>query len=216
MTQRIQDFKKDVEGKDIYLIGGGKSFNPDIHVPMLPKSRVVCLNASLEDFDECLAVFWMDSSWQGNNTGLLREKRHKYAINVNINVQYLDSNNRGYMSIRNASCSKCDYTVKREKYNVCGNNVGCCAIDLLDQLNAKTIYLLGFDCREDGGKSHYHDRYNTFVKQGTYEKNFVPCFDRLAKNIKNSRVVNLSENSKIKCFKKSTVRSILQQPNTNK
>jgi hypothetical protein len=209
MEYTIEDFKEEIEGKDVYLIGGGRSFNPEEHVPLLPKSRVICLNSALNDFDECLAVMWMDSSWQGNNTGLIREKRHKYAFRVNINVQCLETRNRGYIDIRNVSCAGCDYRVKREPYNVCGNNMGCAAIDLLDQLGAKTIYLLGFDCSEEDGKSHYHDRYKDHVKQDTYNKSFIPCFEKLSKHIKNSRVVNLSKESKIPCFKRANIHSIL-------
>lgn len=208
MSYTIKDLKSDVEGKDIYLIGGGTSFNAEKHVPMLPASNVICLNSSLDDFESCLAVMWMDSSWQGNNSGLLREKRHKYGVNFTINNQILYSNGRNYISLRNASCSGCDYTAKRESYNVCGNNVGCCAIDLLDQLNAKTIYLLGFDCREEKGKSHYHDRYKTFVKQNIYNVNFIPCFEKLSKHIKNSKVVNLSENSRIDSFPRRNINSL--------
>lgn len=209
MQQTIKDLKNDVFGKDIYLIGGGTSFVPSDYVDILPPSQIICLNDALKDFKECLAVMWMDGSWHGNNLGLIREKRHKYAISVNQNVQYLSSDGRLYMSIKNASCGQCDYTVKREKYNVCGNNIGACAIDLLDQLGARTIYLLGFDCREENGKSHYHNRYTRTVSQNIYNKNFIPCFDRLSKHIKTSKVMNLSKNTRIDCFTKISPDSIL-------
>jgi len=210
MNYSIKDLQDEVQGKDIYLIGGGKSFDPETHIPMLPVSRVVTLNAALGDFKECLAVMWMDSNWYGENTKLIREQRPRYAVEFTINNQRPETRNTGRIRIRNASCSKCDYTTKREKYNVCGNNTGCCAIDLLDQLGAKTIYLLGFDCREDDGVSHYHKRYKNHVKQAIYDKNFIPCFERLSKHISTSRVVNLSENSRIGCFKKSSINNLLK------
>ena len=210
MNYTLKDLKDKVQGEDIYLIGGGRSFNPEKHVPMLPTSRVVCLNSSLEDFSECLAVMWMDHNWYGSNTRLIREKRHQFAIEFNINVQFLETRNMPYLRIRNASCSPCDFNVKREKYNVCGNNVGCCAIDLLDQLKAKNIYLLGFDCTEENQKSHYHNRYRNYVKQSIYNKNFIPCFEKLSKHIKHSNVINLSDNTKIDCFRKSSINNLIK------
>lgn len=211
MKQTIKEFRKEVEGKDIYLIGGGLSFKPDEHIPLLPKDRVICLNSSIEDFDECLALMWLDATWKSKNSALVRENRQKYSIYFTINNQTLEPPQDMPIRIRNVSCGKCDYKVRREPYNVCGNNVGCAAIDLLDQLNAKTIYLLGFDCSEEDGKSHYHERYDTYVKQRIYNTNFIPCFERLSKHIKNSRVVNLSEKSKIPCFKRAKLSNIINK-----
>lgn len=210
MSYTIKDLKDSVKGKDIYLIGGGKSFNPEKHAPMLPASQVVCLNAALEDFSECLAVMWMDSSWYGQNTRLIRENRQKYAVEFNINCQYLETNHVPYLRIKNASCSRFDYNIKRDQYNVCGNNTGACAIDLLDQLQAKRIYLLGFDCREENNISHYHGRYKNFVKQSVYNSNFLPCFRALSKHIKNAEVVNLSEDTRIDCFRKSSINNLIK------
>jgi hypothetical protein len=211
MAHTLKDFHKEIQGQDIYLIGGGRSFIPDKHIPLLPKDRVICLNSALEDFDKCLALMWMDGPWKGKNSRLVKEKRQKYSIHFTINNQILEPSNGLPIQIRNVSCGKCDYTVKREPYNVCGNNVGCIAIDLLDQLNAKTIYLLGFDCSEENGKSHYHDRYDRYVKQRTYDNNFIPCFIKLSKHIKNSNVINLSENTKIPCFKRANILNIINK-----
>jgi len=208
MTQTIKDFEQDVSGKDIYLIGGGTSFKPEKYIPLLPKSQVICINSALEDFDNCLAATWFDDTWMKSNIKLLKEKRHKHGIKFTKGEKRLETNKgRDYLSIHNASTK--DFSVNKEKYDVCGNNTGSCTIHLLDQLGVNTIYLLGFDCREENGRSHYHNRYNKYVKQQSYNRSFLPNFEQLSKHIKNSTVVNLSENTKIKSFKRARIESIL-------
>jgi len=209
MTETIKDFEKDVSGKDIYLIGGGTSFNPVNHIPLLPKSQVICINSALEDFDTCLAAVWFDDSWMKKNIKLLKEKRHQYGIKFSRKNKRLYTNeSHDYIELFNSSTK--DFNVKREKYDVCGNNTGACTIHLLDQLKTKTIYLLGFDCREENGNSHYHNRYGKYVKQNSFNRSFLPNFEQLAKHITHSRVVNLSENTKIKSFKQGRIESILK------
>ena len=44
MKQTIEDFKKEISGNDIYLIGGGTSFDPEKYIPLLPKSKTICIN----------------------------------------------------------------------------------------------------------------------------------------------------------------------------
>lgn len=209
MALTIKDLKQDVYGKDIYIIGGGTSFKPDYHIPLLPKSQVVCLNSALKDFDSCLAVLWLDRPWMNKNMDLINEKRQKYGIYVNKKEKRLEyTEDREYFSLYHASAK--DFKAKKEPYEVCGNNAGSCAIHLFDQLEAKTIYLLGFDCREEEGKSHYHDRYGKNVTQKSYNRSFLPNFKQLSRYIENSRVVNLSENTMIKSFKTGRIESILK------
>lgn len=209
MTQTIKDFEQDVSGKDIYLIGGGTSFNPEKHIPLLPKSQVICINSALEDFDCCLAAMWFDDPWKNKNSKLLNEGRHKYGIQFTKKYKKLETTkNRKYIYVYNASTK--DFNIKKEKYDVCGNNTGSCAIHLLDQLGANTIFLLGFDCREENGISHYHNRYNKFVSQKSYNRSFLPNFEQLSKHIKKSKVINLSENTKIKSFRMGRMESVLK------
>lgn len=208
MPQTIEDFKKEISGNDIFLIGGGTSFDPEKYIPLLPKSKTICINSALYDFESCLAVMFFDSTWMNKNVDLLKQKKHKYAIKFDKKIKRLETTESyDYLSIRNNGIKTFD--VKLEKYDVCGNNTGVCAIHLLDILKAKTIYLLGFDCRSDDNKSHYHDRYKSFTKQKSFDRTFLPSFEKLAKNIKNADVVNLSYNSNIKCFRKAKAENIL-------
>lgn len=213
MPELIDELEKDVHGKAIYLIGGGKSFDPSAdYFNKIPKERTICLNSALEDFDECLACMFMDSSWQGKNKKLLDEGRQKYAIRVNLDKRRLTpQRNDNIIYLRNAVISKCSFepNYRLKPYDVCGNNIGVCAIDLIDQMGASHIYLLGFDCTSDDKSSHYHKRYSIVVKQKTYDTKLLPCFDSLAKHLKkrgtHHRVTNLSPVSKITSLQRKSL-----------
>jgi len=205
MSELIDELAKEVGGKDIYIIGGGKSFNPSAeYVTKIPKDRTICLNSALQDFDTCLACMFMDSSWQGNNKKLLDERRQKYALRVNLDRRVHTPQRNDYiMYLRNSMISRCSFgpNYRLKRYDVCGNNIGVCAIDLMDQMGAKNIYLFGFDCTSDGTSSHYHNRYRIVVKQKTYDDKLIPCFNSLAEHLKKKgthhRVINFSRPTNI-------------------
>jgi len=169
MKELIHTMEKEVRGKPIYIIGGGTSFDPSAdYFNRIPRERTICLNSALEDFDSCLACMFIDSSWAGSNKKLLKEGRQKYTIRVNLDKRRLTPQ-RGdnIMYLKNAVISKCSFqpNYRLKKYDVCGNNIGVCAIDLMDQMEASAVYLFGFDCTNKGTKSHYHGRYRIVVNK---------------------------------------------------
>jgi len=216
MSELIEELEKEVRNQIIYVIGGGMSFNPKAdYVKNIPKERTICLNSALSDFDECLACMFMDSSWYTNNKKLLSEGRQKYAIRVNLDKRRLSPQvNDNVIYLRNANISKCSFepNYRLKPYDVSGNNIGVCAIDLLEQLGAKTIYLLGFDCSSnDDQKSHYHEKYNRVVKQKTYDDKMLPCFENLRSHLEKRKsqfkVINLSPVTNIKSIPRKSLKN---------
>jgi len=209
----IYDLEKQVRDQTIYVVGGGKSFSPTApYFKKIPRERTLCLNSALEDFDKCLACMYMDSSWEGKNRKLLKQARQKYTLRVNNGKRVLKPyRGENIIYIRNISISKCSFEAayRLEPYDVCGNNVGVCAIDLLEQMGARQIVLLGFDCNSEDGKSHYHERYDLTVKQSTYDNKIIPCFESLAEHLKKRgtfhKVINLSPGSKLKCLQSKDI-----------
>lgn len=206
MKEEIEKLASEVKGQSIYVIGGGTSFDHNAdYFKKIPKDRAVVLNSNLKFFDSCLLCMFMDSSWQRKNKRLLNENRQKYAIRVNLDKRRLTPyKNDNIMYLKNGHISKCSFepSYRQKKYDLVGNNVGVCAIDLLDQMEAKKIYLLGFDCSSnDDTKSHCHNEYSMVVKQKTYNEKLIPCFDALFEHLKRKgthlNVINLSPTSKI-------------------
>lgn len=89
-----------------------------------------------------------------------------------------------------------------------GANVGMSAINLAELLGADPIYLLGFDAKADGDRTHCHDAY---PKEWTLDKEvdrryvygrWIAEFRNIAPKIK-SRVINLNPDSAIDAFPKA-------------
>lgn len=194
-------------GKDIYVVGGGNSFDPKL-ASSLPLDRVVCINSTYQYFTNFLALFWMDSSWYRSHWKRFGELdiKHTYYISKDRPMtskrgfKWLHLDNRGGYK---ANVRKCDTVV--------GNNTGCCVINYLDKMGAKKIYLLGFDCKKVKQRSHSHDHYNFTLGDNTYQKVFLPCFEELSKNIKNAEVINCYIGSAIKNFKYKKLTTILAE-----
>jgi len=196
-------------GKDIYLIGGGNSFKPEM-VDLLPHDRVVCINSTYTFFPKCLALFWMDRGWYIKNYKKMAEREIQYTYYISKNKP--QTAKRGYKWIYLHSYSH-ETTVKPpqlDDVSVTGNNTGCCAIDYLDKMKVNNIYLLGFDCKSIDGKSHSHDAYNFKLSDRTYTDVFLPCFESLSKKITHSKVYNCYAGSSIKAFRYKSLNSILK------
>ena len=89
-----------------------------------------------------------------------------------------------------------------------GNNSGYAAINLAYHLGAKRIILLGYDMRNDGKKSHYHDGYPVPITgDNIYRDEFIPGFQVLADLLKTKgvEVYNASLNSLLTVWPKITI-----------
>lgn len=195
------------EGKNIYVVGGGNSFDLSL-VDLLPPDRTVCINSTFIHFKKFLALFWMDDSWYRKNV---------YKFNkIDIKRQYYISMNKpittthsvlNWIKLASNDCSK--YSSYKDSEEVIGNNTGCCVINFLDKMKARNIYLLGFDCRKVEGKSHSHSEYSFRLSDNTYKNVFLPCFDELSRNLKNSKVFNCYSGSAIKSFPYKNIKRVL-------
>lgn len=183
-------------GKDIYLIGGGNSFDPTI-TSKLPTKQVVCINSTYIFFREFLALFWMDHSWYQKNS----HKIHKLKTKLyNISTYNQFSTKCGINWIKLYSQDYKKYSTNLENNSVIGNNTGAAVIDYLDKNKANNIYLLGFDCKRVNGKSHSHNEYRFKVNEKNYNSVFIPCFEALNKNLQHAKVYNCSNDSALTFF----------------
>jgi hypothetical protein len=80
-------------------------------------------------------------------------------------------------------------------------NTGLNALCIAVCLGASEIYLLGFDCKGENGKTaNFHAGYPDSNEESAY-KSFVDEFKEVSHLIKDkSRIVNLNPNSAIRCF----------------
>lgn len=82
-----------------------------------------------------------------------------------------------------------------------GNNSGYAALNLAVCLRANPIYLLGYDMKHAGGKSHWHDGHPNVQREATVT-GFIKNFVKASIPIKRAgfRVVNLNPDSALRCF----------------
>lgn len=82
-----------------------------------------------------------------------------------------------------------------------GNNSGYQAINLAILLGSPYIVLVGFNMSRPGGKGHFFGDYEDLYNQPEYEK-WVPQFDRAARLLEGTVIVNATPDSAINCFPK--------------
>lgn len=89
------------------------------------------------------------------------------------------------------------------------SNSGLNALCLAACLGASEIYLLGFDCiGENGRTANFHSGYSSSNEDGCY-KDFIKDFNVVASRIKAvTRVINLNPNSGIRCFEFMDIKDI--------
>lgn len=95
-----------------------------------------------------------------------------------------------------------------------GANVGMSAINLAELLGADPIYLLGFDAKAEGERTHCHDAY---PKEWTLDKavdrayvygRWIAEFRNIAPKVR-ARVVNLNPDSAIDAFPKAKLNHVI-------
>ena len=195
-------------GKNIYLVGGGNSFDP-ILASRLPRDRVVCINSSYIFFKSFLALFWMDHSWYQKKSHKIKNLPDTLFYNISPHNHFNVRTNIKWVKLYSQDYKKYPENVSGE--GVIGNNTGAAVIDYLDKMGASKIYLLGFDCKRISGKSHCHSEYNFKVNETNYNSVFLPCFEELSKNLQTSQVYNCSLESAIKGFPFKRIERILEE-----
>ena len=180
----------------MFLVGGGNSLPKD-RLAEIPPDSIMALNSSAFHFSRCKSIMFMDYDWFRINRHRVytMTTKHKFFVQKMYPEKF-----QGVTWVKRLG-NNCNYEhLPQEDIAVAGTNVGCCAINFLDQLRVEEIYLLGFDCNIINGKSHSHEEYTFKMNRNMYETSFIPCFYKLSKNLKHSKVFNCSTNSNLTMF----------------
>lgn len=200
-------------GRPCYIIGGGPSLEQHLDwlIPRLKGQLTIGINRAYEQFDPTI-IFGMDPKFirwlQMGKYGELALKRWKesqahkvwlltYKTRVADDVYILKCIG-GYTLARQA------FPFRMEEGIGHGKNSGYAALNLAACLGANPIYLLGYDMKKEGDKTHWHDGHPEAMPEHvpeTYKKQFFPASKELAK--KNIRVINLNPKSGLACFQRA-------------
>lgn len=194
----------------VWLIGGGPSFKRIIDSPLFErlrsKSSVFTTNNAWKLFpDRIGGLFadWMWYQWWENEIdlnkpwfttsfyrGVETKRRDNETLWAAKGVNFL-TRERGIQGLTTVQNS------------VCGNNSGHQAINLLLNMGAKTIYLLGFDSDPDR-PGNWHSEHKRVGCGEAYRCTFLPGFRAVAADLPlkypGRTIINLNPGSAITFF----------------
>jgi len=204
------------KNKPCFIIGGGPSLK-DFDWSLLKGKRTIGINRAFEKFEPTI-MFSMDMRY----------------LKWVLNDKYGDAVRDRFFSLRSYRVWLCTYTVKLPDYIYIvkvykhyraglraftnslkdgighGNNSGYAALNIAACLGANPIYLLGFDCKFNNGRTHWHEGHP--VPQSEKVVNdFVRFFEKAAPIIRamGIKVINLCPESALNCFEKKPISEVL-------
>ena len=210
MRPSLQEFMKKIKNQTVFLIGGGPSA-ADVDFSLLQDEVVVCINDSIHDFPNALAVYWVDESWIARNYDIVRDHncQFRFTSKPTQHITYVNNPDP------KGSCST--YILRRHgdfgyapEYDcVMGNNSGVQVLNLVVNMKPKQVVLVGYDMTfkrmPDGRrKTHYHNQLRRPFARDVYADLFVPSMNALHKGMVEHDVkvpiVNTFEGSGVRCF----------------
>lgn len=208
MRTELVNFKETLQGQDVFILGGGASIR-NFDFTRLKDKFTIVLNSTIERVDACTGVFWTDYDWGAQNEDKLKNYDcFKFSVRKHCD-NYI---NKGIRGIANSTVLRKgnDYGFSMDINEVCGNNSGAQAINLVANCQPYRIILLGFDMGFVNGHSHCHDEY-VMSMPSIYEELFIPSINSMANIIEKLGipVINCSMKSNLKCFIKDEIDNIL-------
>ncbi len=192
------------KGRRCFIIGGGPSLR-GFDFSQLKGELVITVNRGLESFPDSILNLCQDARlwgwWECGDLGAEAKKKFDEYPGQKV---WLDVQRFPYPEdiriIR--TCHRSDFNFKSYANGIPPwGNSGLNALCLASCLGADPIYLLGFDCKgENGRTANHHSGYPDSHQEGVY-KSFIRDFNEAAPDLRKvARVVNLNPASSIRCF----------------
>jgi hypothetical protein len=200
----------DWAGKPAFLIGGGPSLLGFDFERLRGKGHVIAINRAFEFIPFADILFFMDWKFYKRCHDIpdIREKWTSFTghkVFLNLMGRKLDD----VYSMRSLGRNGVSGSLAKGLYH--GNNSGVGALNLALCLRAQPIYLLGYDMRHEGGRSHFHGGYGPRASEHT-AKSFIREFERMAKALGERRktIINLNPRSGLRIFPFGNVDEVLR------
>lgn len=214
MREDLQRLKNSVEGRTIFILGGGPSVTPEILDALNTKTtKVFCLNSSVKYINSPLGLLWADDSWAAQNFDHVNKLScPKFYAKIN-GTAYINQNIYGIC--RSTILNKTgDFGLDPDINNVRGNNSGAYAINLLVNCKAASIGLVGFDMNVTAKHvAHFHKDYTYAVRPSIYVDLFIPAINSIREAMDaagaRTKVYNCNKFSALKCFEHKELEKML-------
>jgi len=226
------------EGGDVWVIGGGPSLTKQFEIPEdivqrvlseeLPPStyspylasihdkHVIGVNSAYLIGDWIDMVFFGDKGWWlSNRTRLAEFPGLKVSCHPKVGSSEFVTERIKFVGKDRSHTKGLSSSPNLISWNL---NSGAAAINIAANTGAKRIILLGFDMRlGENNKQHWHGLYGS-AKRANINPRKLPFnrhlrgFPTIAEDAKKRdiEILNACPNSKIDCFRKVTVKEVLQ------
>lgn len=207
------------KGRRCFIIGGGASL-VGFDFERLRGEKVIATNRAFESCMFADILFFMDAlnfhKWI--STGKLGKKAQEKLQEFKGHKVYLSISRKrrisGVYMLKAVERTGLTFSLKQGLFH--GSNSGYGALNLAVCLGANPIYLLGFDMKhqrdKSGIKTHFHEGYPQRHHNEKILKTYNVQFGKVAGLLKKRgiKVINLSMDSAMICFKKKPVDEVLQ------
>jgi hypothetical protein len=212
MRKSLQELHDKVAGRDVFIIGGGPSFNL-IDKSLLDDKLVVCINSAYKEFSNATMLYWCDESWACNHLDNLDKHPCKLRFTGRHTADnYIAKDLRGTGGAAVVKRTG-DFGLDCDPNHIKGNNSGAQVINLLANMKVHRMILLGYDMNMKNGKTHWHGGHGLAMSPHIYSDLFIPSVASMAPGLKNLGVdvVNCSEGSALECFRKQRLEDFLKE-----
>lgn len=212
MRKSLQQLYDTVAGRDVFIIGGGPSFNL-INKDLLKDKLVICINSAYQQFPDATMLYWCDDSWACNHY----ENLMKHSCQLRFTSRHTADGFiiKDLFTNGNAAVIKRtgDFGLDCNVDHVRGNNSGAQVINLLANMKVNRMILLGYDMNMKTGKSHWHDGHGLAMIPHIYSDMFIPSVQSMSAGLKSLGidVVNCSEGSALDCFRKQNFNDFMME-----
>lgn len=213
MRAKLQELKNKLAGQEVFIVGGGYSVE-HVNKDFLQDKIVVGINDAYEFLPNAAALYWCDNSWVARHMHILKD--HPCQLRFNAAPHYRVHIEKDIDACGGATALYLTGNMGFDPDPNCvkGNNGGTHALNLVINMGAKRINLIGFDMRDDPlrpGKTHYHDNHIVTSRVSVY-KNFIAAMQDLYKEVRRLRIdvdiVNCSPTSALQCFRKDRIKGL--------
>lgn len=202
-----------------YIVGGGNTLEGFDFEILKDRGRVIAVNQSFLKVPFADMLVSMDSRYfrwiQENTLGSCTQEAFNnfkgIKVWINTEMDKIDYNHKVYILEHTGSVEVC----KKMKDGVwTGGNSGFSALQIAAVLGCNPIYLLGFDMKEIGGKTHHHPEYPERTDPQAFQTVHPKAFIRTADKFKELgiKVININQpdTTALHCFPFGKI--VLEQP----
>lgn len=211
MRPIIHEIYSKVMGTDIFIVGGGSSLT-NFDFSKLKDKNVIAINSAFKRFDrDDVILYWGDASFGSANSKELLNHPSKYKFTSTVFADTAIARNKTGVANSTILKKTGDYGYDSNINHVKGNNSGTQALNFALNLHPSRIFLLGFDMKYIGSKSHFHEYHTCPTASSTYPERFIPSMEKLAQQSSHlaTKVINCSLDSALKCFSVENVENYL-------